>query len=144
MEENGYGIAPEEEGGGVDARAGSHPFQLTSTLDLDQTLEEVQGPHAEKPVYAPGAPALPKDLGFQLPPGLLGNITASERCTLLEFSTQHLSDNLCPSGSAVGVATVTLLEPNRLGYLTFPVPLFNLEPAEGEPARFGFDASKSP
>ncbi len=33
-----------------------------------------------------------------------------------------------------GVATVTLLEPNRLGYLTFPVPLFNLEPAQGEPA----------
>ena len=74
----------------------------------------------------------------------MGNITASERCTLLEFSTQHLSDNLCPPGSAVGVATVTLLEPNRLGYLTFRVPLFNLEPAQGEPARFGFDASEVP
>ncbi len=144
VEEGGYAITPEEAGGGVDARAGSHPYQLTSTLDFNQTLEEVQGPHAEKAVYAPGAPALPQNLGFQLPPGLLGNITASERCTLLEFSTQHLSDNLCPPGSAVGVATVTLLEPNRLGYLTFPVPLFNLEPGRGEPARFGFDASEVP
>ncbi len=144
VEEDGYAIVPEEVGGTLDARAGSHPYQLTSTLDFNQTLEEVQGPHAEKAVYAPGAPALPKDLGFQLPPGLLGNVTASERCTLLEFSTQHISDNLCPPGSAVGVATVTLLEPSRLGYLTFPVPLFNLEPGQGEPARFGFDASEVP
>ncbi len=144
VEEGGYALVPEEAGGGVDARAGSHPFQLTSTLDFNQTLEEVQGPHAEKPVYAPGAPSLPRNLSFELPPGLLGNVTASERCSLLAFSTQHLSDNLCPPGSAVGVATVTLLEPNRLGYLTFPVPLFNLEPGWGEPARFGFDASEVP
>jgi hypothetical protein len=144
LEEDGYAIVPEEEGGAPDTRAGSHPFQLTSTLELNQTLEEVQGPHSEKVVYAPAAPALPRDLSFQLPPGVLGNITATGRCTALQFSTQHLSDNLCPAASTIGVATVTLLEPNRLGYITFPVPVFNLEPQPGEPARFGFDADEVP
>jgi hypothetical protein len=144
VEEDGYAIVPEEEGGASDSRAGSHPFQLTSTLDFNQTLEEVQGPHEAKVRYAPGAPALPKNLSFQLPPGLLGNITATERCTALQFSTQRSADNLCPASSVVGVANVTLLEPSRLGYITFPVPLFNMVPEEGEPARFGFDASEVP
>ena len=144
LEEGGYAIVPEAEGGALDSGAGSHPFQLTSTLDFDQTLVEVQGPHESTVRYAPGAPALPRNLSFQLPPGLLGDVNATERCTALQFATQHIADNLCPAGSVVGVATVTLLEPSRLGYITFPVPLFNLVPEEGEPARFAFDASEVP
>ena len=49
-----------------------------------------------------------------------------------------------PARSAVGVATVTILEPSRAGYITLAVPLFNLEPAQGEPARFGFVADAVP
>ena len=144
LEEGGYAIVPEADGGALETSAGSHPFQLTSTLDFDQTLVEVQGPHEPTVRYAPGAPALPRNLSFQLPPGLLGNVNATEQCTALQFSTQHIANNLCPGSSVVGVATVTLLEPNRLGYITFPVPLFNMVPEEGEPARFAFDASEVP
>ncbi len=92
----------------------------------------------------PGAPALPRNLAFKLPPGLLGNVTATERCSALQFQSFYRNSNLCPAASVVGVATVTALEPNRFGYFTKAVPLFNLEPAQGEPARFGFEADWIP
>ena len=143
VEEGGFSITPEAEGGALDTLAGSHPYQLTSVVEFNQTIEEVQEPGAEKKLLEPAAPAVTKDLSFQLPPGLLGSATAAERCSGVEFSTIVVG-NLCPPGSAVGVATVTILEPSRAGYITLAVPLFNLEPAEGEPARFGFVADAVP
>jgi hypothetical protein len=38
----------------------------------------------------------------------------------------------------VGVAVATINEPVSLGLATFTVPVYNLEPSAGEPARFGF------
>ena len=142
VEQGGYAIAPENADGSIDTLAGSHPYQLTSTLDFNQTIEEVQEP-GQPPLREPAAPALAKNLSFDLPPGLLGNVTATERCSALDFSAVEIG-NSCPAGSAVGVATVTVLEPSRAGYITLAVPLFNLEPAQGEPARFGFVAVAVP
>jgi hypothetical protein len=142
VEPGGLLLLPEEEGGTIDTSAGTHPFQLTSTVEFDQTLEEVQKPGQEQ-ILAPGAPALPKDLSFQLPPGLLGNVTAAAHCSDTQFAVFAVG-NACPPESAVGVASVTLLEPSRLGFVTLEVPIFNLEPAQGEPARFGFVASGVP
>jgi hypothetical protein len=120
-------LVPEEEGGGVDARAGSHPFQLTAGFSLNQTADP------EHP------PALPKNLYFKLPAGQLGDVTAVSKCTSLQFSTLLPGNlNLCPPDTVLGVASITLYEPSNLGLRTYPVPLFNLEPKYGEPARFGF------
>ena len=143
IEEGGYSLRAENDDGSLDVQAGSHPFQLTSTVDFNQRLEEVQEP-GEKPLKEPGAPALAKDLSFNLPPGLLGNVTAAERCSELDFSALKSEGNSCPAGSAVGIATVTVLEPSRAHYITKAVPLFNLEPERGEPARFGFEAVRVP
>ena len=139
VEEDGYAVIPEEEGGAVDARAGSHPFQLTSSFDLNQTIGPFYDELGEPPTQQPAAPALPRNLEFALPPGLLGNVQATEQCSETAFST-ILSGavNLCPAGSAVGVATVTLTV-FPIGYTTQIVPLFSLEPGPGEPARFGFE-----
>ncbi len=142
VEEDGYRIVPEDEGGGVDSRAGSHPFQLTSTVDFNEILEEVQEP-GEPVELEPAAPALTKDLSFSLPPGLLGNVQATEKCSASDFSAFDVG-NLCPEGSAIGVAVVSLLEPSRAGHITLAVPVFNLEPAQGEPASFGFVADAVP
>ncbi len=133
-------LAPENAGGSLDTHAGSHPFQLTTALAFNETLEHSNGN------VSPSAPALLKNLHFDLPPGLIGDPQATPQCSNLDFSTQlrGFQTNACPADTAVGAALVTLNEPANAGYLTATVPLFNLTPAPGEPARFGFEAFSVP
>jgi hypothetical protein len=136
-----YSLLPEEEGGSADTRAGSHPYQLTTTISLNQLAEAGEGSHH----HSVGSPALPKDLAFKLPPGLIGNATVLPKCTAEDFSTFPTGNgqNICPADTVLGVASVSIEEPHNIGIATIPVPIFNLEPALGEPARFGFDVLKS-
>jgi uncharacterized repeat protein (TIGR01451 family) len=128
-----FAMVPEEAGGGVDVQAGSHPFQLTTSFALNQTASPF------KP------PALPRDLQFNLPAGLIGNAITVPRCTEAQFQTVvNGQGNLCPQDTVVGVAALTIDEPITLGLRTIPVPLFNLTPAAGEPARFGFEIVRAP
>lgn len=132
-----YGVIAENEGGLPDTQAGSHPFQLTTALTLNQTALP------SKP------PGLVKDVSADLPPGLVGNATALPRCTEAEFSTTILGNaNLCPADTAVGVAAVTLEFTTTHEFtnrpIAYAVPIFNLVPAPGEPARFGFEAARVP
>jgi len=130
-----FEMVPEGEGGGSVSQAGSHAYGLTTTLDFNLTREIVnplQGP-------LPALPALPRNLSFHLPPGLLGNPTAVERCTAEQFATiLGTGVNLCPAKSAIGVAVIHLDEPQSFRERVLAVPVFDLEPAFGEPARFGF------
>lgn len=138
-----YELAPEEEDGATDTRAGTHPFQLTSTLDLNETL----APGGEgQPMLQPASPALAKNLNFELPPGFLGNPQAIPQCSDEEFSSIGENNvNACPANTAIGVALVTLNLPHPpLGVFTEAVPVFNLAPAPGEPARFGLEDTKVP
>jgi hypothetical protein len=130
-----YEVTPEEEGGAPDTQAGSHPFQLTTTLTLNQDLE-TNAQLGTRPVPV----ALAKDLNFKLPPGLIGNPTPFPRCTLAQFlgNGTEGGGNLCSPQTVVGVAMITVTEPGTLGLGTFIAPLFNLEPSVGEPARFAF------
>jgi hypothetical protein len=132
-----YEMAPEEEGGAVDTQAGSHPFQLTSTI----TLNQKEGGGASLPA------ALAKDLHFDLPPGLIGNPTPFQQCTLKQFlasGSGGAGENECPTQTVVGVARILINEPVNLGERVEVVPLFNLEPSVGEPARFGFRVDQVP
>jgi uncharacterized repeat protein (TIGR01451 family) len=126
-----FEMTPESFGGAPDTQAGSHPFQLTVTLDLNQSRR------AGLPATAGG---LEKDMRFDLPAGLVGNPLAVPRCTLAEFVTaERSSRNNCPPDTAVGVATITVVVPFLSPLpLTFSLPLFNLVPQTGEPARYGF------
>ena len=136
----------EEEGGAVADHAGSHPFQLTTTVALNQgrdlrPLENV----IHKPEVEPAA--LPKDINTKFPPGFIGNPTRFPTCSLAQFvifkansgnPDQDVESNDCPADSAVGITSVTLNEPEFISYRTLTYPLFNLEPSFGEPARLGF------
>jgi hypothetical protein len=72
-----------------------------------------------------------KDLVVGLPPGVVGDPTATPLCTVTQ-----LNADACPANTQVGEvsANVTLL---GLLPLTVPGKLFNLEAQPGEPARFG-------
>jgi hypothetical protein len=115
-----------QENGTPATQAGEHPFQLTTTLITNQTA-------VRQPV------ALPKDLRFNLPPGLVGDPNAVTQCSEVDFVALVEQTNLCPPSSVVGVANVVAYEPAAGGVVIKTVPVFNLVPARGEPARFGFE-----
>jgi hypothetical protein len=132
-----YGLIAESFGGGVDTQAGSHPFQLTTTVAFNN-----KGVNAEK---NPLAVRLPKTVVDRLPAGLLGNPTPFAQCTDSQFATSpHVASevivNECPAASAIGVATVQFTDPEG-EYLTVTAPVFSVTPLPGEPARFGFKAA---
>ncbi len=123
----GFGVEQLEqvalnENGSPDTQAGSHPFEYTTTMQLNE-----------------GTSKLPKDLHFNLPPGMIGNPTVLPQCTLEQFSTRlgGGADPLdeCPNNTAVGVANIWLAG----RYTGTTVPVFNLVPNVGEPARFAFN-----
>jgi hypothetical protein len=125
---------PENPDGSLDTQAGSHPFQFTTTLALNSGAEtggkekhEIELGH----IGQVAQPRLPKDLRFELPPGLVGDPSAFPQCKEGPFLVEA-----CPLGSQLGVAVVTTANP-----LTNveTIPVFNMVPATGEPARFGFN-----
>ncbi len=129
-----YRLALESEEGTPATQAGSHPYQLTTTVALNQS-ESAEAP-----------PALVKDITSNWPAGLVGNPTTIPQCPESLFDESNginEGHNECPGDTAVGVAIVhfTLKEGSTL---TFTVPLFNLPPAPGEPARAGFVVEKVP
>ncbi len=124
-----YELVPEGVGGALDVQAGSHPFQLTATLDLNRTVRSGQ-------IHAAG---LVKDLHFVLPPGLIGNPTPFAQCTDAEFAGET-----CGASTVVGVAVTALAIPGVPRPVTVPEPLFNLVPTPEEPARFGYHVARDP
>ena len=78
-----------------------------------------------------------KNLTVGLPPGLVGDPTATPLCTLAQLQADS-----CPAASQVGTVTTNanahLLPPLPLTVpLTVNGSLYNVEPAPGQPARFG-------
>ena len=139
-----FSVENEEEGGSPARQAGRHPFQFTTTIQLNSgaVIGDADGRSLVE------QPAIPRNLDFPLPPGLVGNATAAPQCKMADF----LEDppvagkewaNRCSDESAVGVTSVTIAVP-VLGFVRVAVPVFNLEPRHGEPVRFGFEALVNP
>ncbi|MEA2215679.1 MAG: hypothetical protein QOK19_1240 [Solirubrobacteraceae bacterium] len=140
-----YELRPENADGTLDTQAGSHPFQLSTTFNVNKTLFTAKsfGSGREEKRYS--SPALTKNLNFILPPGLIGNVAHRPQCSGANFNTFLTGGlNLCEPDTAIGVGSVTVLIPGGQGDLTQPVPIFNLVPDPGEPARFGFEIHSVP
>ncbi len=149
-----YELTPEEEGGAPDTQAGSHPFQLTTTLAINtQSAQVLKYTHGNRiPPEAAIVPevqpvALTKDLRFHLPPGLIGNPEPLPKCSLLVFTQENKEGRpKCPADTVIGVSTpiVTARDERYNDPIAISEPLYNLEPAVGEPARFGFQTIVGP
>jgi hypothetical protein len=138
-----YEFVPEDEQGNPDTEAGSHPFQLTTTFYLNETF----GFNKESSESnLPQAPGLQKNLNFRIPAGVLGNPNAVPQCSDFDFGViESGGRNACPDDTAIGVVTVAFIEPSAgLGFRTWTLPVFNLVPSPGEPAKFGFEVTGVP
>jgi hypothetical protein len=130
-----YEFEPEQEGGMPATQAGGHPYQLTTTLRLNESGS------------VPFQPAEPRNLTVELPRGLVANVAATAQCedAVFEHFTENGTNN-CPSDAAIGVSTATVVQYHPPDTTQFsPIaPVFNLTPAPGEPARFGFVVARVP
>ena len=118
--------------GGAELRAGSHPAGLTVSLDA---ITEI-GPDGLRPTE------LLKNLDVFQIPGLAGDLTATPRCSTLDFlppKPEGGADNAtnCADSTAVGTVDVTVTEAGK-GPVPFNAPVYNLQPSPGKVARLGF------
>jgi len=112
-------------------QAGAHPFALLTSIDFDTYTDP-------SPVVGDVSPVEDaKDVVVGLPPGLVGNPTSVSECTITELANAvRIEPNpLCAVTDQVGVTSVQATG----GAIFGPIPVFNMAPPPGVPARFGFN-----
>jgi hypothetical protein len=115
-----------EADGSPDTQAGSHPYAVSTAVQFNvrPASEEGKGAGALRSVHA------------ELPAGFVGNPDATPKCTQQAFDERLEFGKLyakCPPDTQVGIATVEPFGSNSYVEL----PIYNLVPYRGEPARFG-------
>jgi hypothetical protein len=110
------------------SQAGAHP-NVTTAFALNTVPDEPDSLGRYRPVGEP------KDVGFDLPPGLVGTTVGMPRCTMADVSAQAA----CPRDTMVGTSTIVFNAPSA-PRTEMTVPVFNIAPAPGEPAAFAFDS----
>lgn len=134
-----FSAGPTDADGNAASGADSHPFAYTTSFALNTELTPPGSTFAYRP-----AGGDPKDIEVALPPGMLGNPTAVERCSAQQFNTIHGESvenlntfkNECPDAAAVGLVLVQQLEGQAQ---ISPAPLYNLIPPKGVAAQLGFE-----
>ncbi len=99
-------------------QAGGHPFEMVVSFALHTSGQSPQG--------RPDADGNLKDVETALPPGLVGNPTATPRCTHAD-----LQDEKCSAAAQVGLLEI---ESATEKYL---MPFYNIVPSTNVPAEFG-------
>jgi hypothetical protein len=118
-------------------QAGGHPFSAQVSIDFNTTTDPA-------PLRGDLWPVEPvKDVLADLPPGLVGDPTAAERCTAAQLASGGiLARSLCPPAAQVGTALVRLNGGGARNVLG-PLPIYNMVPPPDVPARFGFNAART-
>ncbi len=115
-------------------QAGAHPYDASVSFDFNSVTNP-------QPIIGDVWPVEPtKDVFVDLPPGFIGNPTGADTCTAGQLSNAAGTDSqpLCPSTSQVGTALVRFNGSPNTQSPFGPVPVFNMVPPPGVPARFGF------
>jgi hypothetical protein len=107
-------------------QAGGHPDSYSTEIRFNTTNDPVEG------AQWPAAPA--KTIIAQAPPGLLGNPTVADQCTLTQLTGRD-----CPGSSQVGVVTVDAQFFGSVIPFLPKTPLYSMVAPPGLPARFSFE-----
>jgi uncharacterized repeat protein (TIGR01451 family) len=129
-----FGADDVEGGGETDTQAGSHPFELTTSLAFSVSAREspsVENGQEERPL----ADAAPKDIELSLPPGLVGDPNAVPQCSQQAFlEGENLS---CPVDTQVGTVKPFFYG----GFPSAVYPVYDLVPPADAPAELGFSVA---
>jgi len=124
--------------GEPDTQAGSHPYAVSTTIDF--ATEEIEPQPEGNPGFKEAVPTQNiRNVDVELPAGLIGDPSATPRCTAAELAEVLGSPQGCPSDTQVG--TTTLFVP---GGLQLTLPVWNMVPRPGVPAQFGFKVLYDP
>ena len=114
--------------------AGTHPEEVTTTLQMNTIVE---GTPPDELEYPDGQM---QTIDIEMPEGFAGNPTAVPACDPARFREVLEAVPNCPNATAVGYAAVKAefdpIPPNSAAY--FHVPLFNLGQPAGRASRLGF------
>src|SRR5436853_917541 len=130
-----------EADGSPATKAGSHPDAITTRVDFNTFID---GDGLERPDQAL------KDLEVELPPGFVGIPAATPRCSGVDFADVDKSIDPplpnCSNDSVVGYVTIEAsFNPIPPGEgIEGAVALYNLDPAPGSAAKFGFVVAAVP
>jgi hypothetical protein len=138
----GYGVDSFD--GSVDAdadgtaytRAAGHPYSNTTSI----AFNTIENPNPLVGSLWPAEAA--KDVSVELPPGFVGNPAVAATCTASQLANAATATDvrpLCPPASQVGVTGITFGKNGSVEKVEGPLPVFNLVPPPGVPARFGFN-----
>jgi hypothetical protein len=120
----GFDGAVLRQDGSVASQAGGHPYAASTTIEFNQHMSDTQ----------PVPDADVKDIAVELPPGFVGDPTATgSRC-----GVSALVDKACPVSSQVGLVVANAVS----GEIVAPV--YNMSPPPGAPGEFGFVAVNTP
>jgi uncharacterized repeat protein (TIGR01451 family) len=132
--------------GDPETRAGADPYSASTSIDFNTMTNP-------NPAIGPLWPVAPaKDVVVDLPPGFIGNPTGVAQCNSSDLATSigPKAIESCPPTAQVGTTMVRLnsiLDSPTQGALIGasslfgPVPVFNMVPPPGVPARFGFNVA---
>ncbi len=118
-----------------DPQAGSHPFAVTNSFELNYT-------GTGKEVEAEGEP---KDIVVELPAGFAGSPTATPTCPRAVFLRLDPKTGFpsCPDSTAVGLLRAAVFAP-KASQEPAPRAVFNLAHAKGTAAQLGFLVAEAP
>jgi hypothetical protein len=121
-----------DQGGGDYTQAGGHPYQATVAFDLNTRFTEpaVTG-FAVKSIAGQGAL---KDAVIDLPPGFVGDPSATPKCQGLGL----VQNEVCPASSQIGVARIS--PPDTTAGTLRMYGVYNVVAPKDAPAQFAFHA----
>jgi hypothetical protein len=115
-----------------DSQAGDHPYELTTTIDLNSDIRVGSAGQVESTSVEDV-----KDIVVDLPVGFVGSILAAPQCSFSQLTTTHE----CPADTRIG-SLITF--PQTSGAVVNSY-IFNMTPQHGEAAEFGYtDTLHSP